>query len=177
MPPDLASQANTAIAQRIQEKFDAYLLGLIFTILGLSIQTAKFGSSPIADASEIIGWVLFLVAGLAGLSRLEGASEIYRLYGVQAQKEEAGLAGEHVRFQGKTEVYVAPLGKSVPVEQYIGEAKQSVGTVEKAIKPLQTRGYAKYRIMKYSFVAGLLALMVARALVPIRGIVHAWTTR
>jgi hypothetical protein len=43
MATEPASQSNTAMAQRIQEKFDAYLLGLIFTILGLSIQTAKLG--------------------------------------------------------------------------------------------------------------------------------------
>lgn len=49
-----ATPSNTAIAQRIQEKFDAYLLGLIFTVLGLSIQTAKFGALPWADVLEII---------------------------------------------------------------------------------------------------------------------------
>ena len=71
MPSESAGHSNTAIAQRIQEKFDAYLLGLIFTILGLSIQTAKFGPSATADAFEVISWVLFLVAGLTGLSRFE----------------------------------------------------------------------------------------------------------
>lgn len=59
---------------------------------------------------------------------------------------------------------------------YIGEAKQSVATVEDVLKPLQRRGYVKYRVMKYAFVAGLFALMLARAVVPIRGILHAWTT-
>src|SRR5260370_41271740 len=34
-----ASPSNTIIVQRTQEKFDAFLLGLTFTFLGLSIHT------------------------------------------------------------------------------------------------------------------------------------------
>jgi NhaP-type Na+/H+ or K+/H+ antiporter len=170
-----ASQQNTAIAQRIQEKFDAYLLGLIFTILGLSIQTAKFGTSPTADALEILSWLLLLVAGLAGLSRLEWAPEMYRLFGLQQEKDELGRAVQLASLKGTTEVYVAPLGKSVPADQYVAEAKESVATVEAALKPLQRKGFIKYRVMKVAFVLGLFSLMCARALLPVRGIFHAWT--
>jgi hypothetical protein len=171
-----ASQSNTAIAQRTQERFDAYLLGLIFTILGLSIQTAKLGTSPTADAFEVISWVLFLVAGLTGLSRFEGTSEVYRLYGIQDEKEEAKRALQKAKLEGLKEVFVAPLKKFIPVDQYIAEASQSVATVKGVVEPLVQRSGKKYRVMKYGFAAGLLALMVARAWEPIHGIVHAWTT-
>ncbi|SRR6266851_1480176 len=176
MATEPANPSNTAIAQRTQEKFDAYLLGLIFTILGLSIQTAKFGSAPTADAFEVISWVLFLVAGLAGLSRFEWTSEVYRLYGIQDEKEEAKRALQKAKLEGLKQVFVAPLNRSVPVDQYIEEASQSVATVKGRVDPLVRRSIRKYRVMKYGFVAGLLALMVARALVPIRGIFHVWTT-
>ena len=172
----MTDPSNTIIAQRTQEKFEAFLLGLIFTILGLSIQTAKFGSSPLADVSELISWVLLLVAGLAGLSRFEWTSEIYRLYGVQDEKEGSKRAVQKAQFEGIKDVYVAPLEKSVPASQYIAEAKDSVTKVVAAIKPLQRRSTVKYRVMKYAFVAGLVAFMLARAFVPIRGIIHAFNT-
>src|SRR5437667_497417 len=116
MATEPASQSNTAIAQRIQEKFHAYLLGLIFTILGLSIQTAKFGTSPTADAFEIVSWVLLLVAGLTGLSRMEWTPEVYRLYGIQDEKEELKRAAQRAKMEGMKEVYVAPLKKSVSAD-------------------------------------------------------------
>jgi len=171
-----ASPSNSIIAQRTQEKFDAFLLGLIFTILGLSIQTAKFGVSPVADTSEVLSWVLFLVAGLAGLSRFEWTSEIYRLYGVQDEKEQLKRAAQRAQLEGKTDLYVMPLEKTVSASQYIAEAKDSVTKVGDAIKPLMKRSFIKYRVMKFTFVAGLVALMFARALVPIRGIINAWTS-
>ena len=129
-----------------------------------------------ADAFEVISWVLFLVAGFTGLSRMEWTPEVYRLYGIQDEKEEAKRALQKAKLEGLKQVFVAPLNKSVPVDQYIAEASQSVATVKGIVEPLVKRSAKKYRVMKYGFVAGLLALMLARAWVPIGGIVHAWWT-
>src|SRR2546427_1558098 len=144
MPSEPAGHSNTAIAQRTQERFDAYLLGLIFTILGLSIQTAKLGTSPTADAFEVISWVLFLVAGLTGLSRFEGTSEVYRLYGIQDEKEEAKRALQKAKLEGLKEVFVAPLNKFIPDDQYIAEASQSVATGQGVVEPVVQRSGKKY---------------------------------
>lgn len=59
------------IAQQSQEKFEFYLIGLVFTLLVLSIQTAKFGQSNLSNFFELSGWVSLAVSGLFGLSRLE----------------------------------------------------------------------------------------------------------
>ena len=65
------SDIDREIAQKTQEKFEFYVISLVFTLLALSIQTSKFGSSNIADASELSGWVSLLVSGLAGLWRMQ----------------------------------------------------------------------------------------------------------
>src|SRR5438477_153548 len=58
-------------AHNKQEKFEFYLISLVFTLLALSIQTAKFGAFAIGDVFELVGWLGLLVSGVAGLWRIE----------------------------------------------------------------------------------------------------------
>ncbi|MBU9546827.1 hypothetical protein LGM48_28845 [Burkholderia multivorans] len=58
-------------SRELQEKFELYLLALIFTILGLAIQIAKFGIYRTADVSQILGWVSLTISGVCGLWRME----------------------------------------------------------------------------------------------------------
>jgi hypothetical protein len=172
-----SSQLNIEVGQRIQEKFDAYLLGLIFTTLALSLQTAKFGTYLIADSLELVSWMLLLIAGLAGLSRLEWIPELYRLISLRHEKEELAHGAEKARLQGAKELHVVPLGRAVPTDQFIAEAKDSVAKVEKHLEPLERRGLKKYKTMKYCFVAGLFTLICARGYGPLRHIIDAWPWR
>ena len=162
-----ASQENLRIAQRIQEKFDAYLLGLIFTVLGLSIQTAKFGASRYADLLELLAWVLLLVAGLVGLSRLEWVPEISRLHSLSDEQTELRRAAEEAQVKGARELNVVPSGKVVSIEQCIADAKASGAKVEAHLAPIEKQAKQKYHLMKWGFVAGLALLICARGIVPL----------
>ena len=46
----------------LKSKFELYFLGLVFTLLGLAIQTSKFGTNPISEIAELLGWVCLLVS-------------------------------------------------------------------------------------------------------------------
>ena len=62
---------NEKQAIALQEKMEFYFVGLVFTILGLSIQT-KPTLQPLPWLYvETLGWLLLLLAGLSGLRRLE----------------------------------------------------------------------------------------------------------
>src|ERR1700675_3517520 len=74
-------------AASTSEKFELYTISLVFTLLALSVQTAKFGDSYIADSSELLGWVTLLISGIFGLWRMElkpmALSNLERKHGVE----------------------------------------------------------------------------------------------
>jgi len=71
---------NYDIAQRIQEKFDFYLIALTFTVLGFSIQTVKFGKVVYADLAELIAWFLLIISGVLGLRKMMWKASLFRLH-------------------------------------------------------------------------------------------------
>jgi hypothetical protein len=69
-----AAKASTRAQRyslRIQHRFDFYIVALTFTLLGLSVQTARFCSSRWSNGLELVGWLAFLGSALVGLWRLE----------------------------------------------------------------------------------------------------------
>ena len=71
---------NIRYARIPQEKFEYYLVALTFTLLGLSVQTVKFGSSNVADILELVGWVVLLLSGIMALLRLEMQPVVHNNY-------------------------------------------------------------------------------------------------
>ena len=67
-------------AQEMEVKFGFYSVALTFTILGLSIQTASFGANFVADSAELLAWLILLISGFNGLSRLEHISHLLELF-------------------------------------------------------------------------------------------------
>lgn len=70
---------NVQHARDIQWKFEIYLLGLVFTLLALAVQTAKLGGGTWPALLEISGWLSLLVSGLSGLSRVEWLPVIHQV--------------------------------------------------------------------------------------------------
>jgi len=55
----------------VMEKIEFYFLGLTFTLLALAVQTFKPSTSLTADVVETGGWLLLLISGLVGVSKIE----------------------------------------------------------------------------------------------------------
>jgi hypothetical protein len=75
------------IAQKQQDRFEFYLVSLVFTLLALSIQTSGFGESSVADIFELLGWVSLLTSGISGLWRMEFLP-LERIRGTQKEEYE-----------------------------------------------------------------------------------------
>ena len=67
------------VCQRVQERIQYYFLTLTFTLLALSVQTAKFDGTITQAISELTGWTLLFISGVVGLLRLDQIPKNYKL--------------------------------------------------------------------------------------------------
>jgi len=157
-------------SRQLQEKFELYLLALIFTLLGLAVQTAKFGINQLADILELLGWVFLLISGLAGLSRLEWLPVAYK-----TNSHLVGLKNEHTELmavaeQGIVEIAVQDQNEPADIQAIIDDRTQAIQKVENRVKKLEKSILRKYCIHKWLFVLGLTFLIVARGSSPVMNI-------
>jgi len=157
-------------SRELQEKFELYLLALIFTILGLAIQTAKLGTYRAADVSEILGWVSLAVSGVAGLWRMEWVPVALKT-GAQLQglrKERQELA-EHAD-RGVQQVRIEDQPEPADVRRLIETRDDIINRGQARLDKIEAAIGIKYEIHKWTFVLGLVLLIVARSYAPVVGV-------
>ena len=151
---------NLEHAINIKDKFHFYFLALVFTILGLSIQTSKFISYPQAIV-EIFAWASLLCSGLAGLSRMEWLPLGYEHYSkLVAQKtflREAKTGRELMNGSGEI---MSPL----EAEEFIKDVNSRMEERATFMDKLERKEKIQYFIHKWLFVVGLIFLAVSRAI-------------
>ena len=136
---------NTEISQRLQERFEFYVIALAFTILGLSIQTASFGESLVSDSFELLGWLFLFVSGLVGLSRLEWVPVAYNIHaGIQNLQAEATRLRQ-AQQMGHNEVPVIDNEREiVPVEEAIQTQDDAVIQLKPKVENIEKWISRKY---------------------------------
>jgi hypothetical protein len=160
----MSDNSNLDVSMRIQEKFEFYFLSLTFIILGLSIQTAKFGSHAISDIFELLAWVFLFIAGIAGLSRMRWAPSLYKVKNEIIRREE--YRDEAKRRESKGETFVIQGDKEKPIGDFITSVSQGVKEVEDQFGELEIKNDRKYWLHVYGFIFGLLFLIVSRGYGP-----------
>lgn len=160
----MSDKSNLDVSVRIQEKFEFYFLSLTFIILGLSIQTSKFGSHAISDGFELLAWIFLFIAGMAGLSRMRWASSFYKVKDEIIRREQ--YRDEAKRRESSGETYVIRGEKEKPIGDFIADASQSAKEVEEQLGKLEIKNDRKYWLHVYGFTFGLLFLMVSRGYGP-----------
>lgn len=152
-------------ARSLQEKFELYLLALVFTILGLAIQTAKLGAAPLPDLLEFSGWVVLLFSGLVGLWRMEWIPPLYKSHTAEAQitKELADMREAHengqelVQFEDGT----------VPIAEAIQTREAGLAKAKKQVRERERAMHIKYSFHKWLMVLGFVLLIAARGQGPL----------
>jgi hypothetical protein len=155
---------NLEIAVQVQQKFDFYFLALVFTILGLTVQTSTI-TGKYQCFFEIASWILLLASGLAGLSRLAWRPVFYMQADFIQRKENDIRALEESRISGKP--VIKPSGEYWTQEELFGEQtklEQSISAVEERKNKIEKRLKWKYLIHKWCFAAGICLLLLSRAI-------------
>jgi hypothetical protein len=168
---DKPASSDVKYARQLQEKFELYLLGLIFTLLALAIQTAKFGTDDIADVFEIGGWFSLLASGLVGLSRIEWIpvtlqthSELLKIKTELTQLHDAAA-------QGAVQVPVLDQAAPANIAALVADRTAAIARVEIRVKSLEAGVRRKYEVHKWSFVCGLVLVVAARSYAPVQSLI------
>jgi len=160
-----AGDESNKQAIAVQQKFEFYVLGLTFTLLGLSVQTASFGRNLFPDGLELLAWTSLTISGLVGLSRLEGVPRIYELHGHQSDfetraREMRTALQQGVAFRSLTD------GSALSADRVLEDMDAAIAKIKEAVEPKVDAAVRKYRAQKRFFVAGIILLACARAFFP-----------
>lgn len=155
---------NAAAAHRVQVKFEFYLVALTFTVLGLSVQTAKFGGLVVADALELFSWVVLLLSGLFGLWRLEWSPVFYHVSDRRDWSHEIARQARRQISSGVQQVGVSGEDRTFPVDEIVRMHEEAVSRFDKELDGLQNRQLKKYRVQRATLLVGMVGLVVARGL-------------
>ena len=152
---------NIEQARQVQSKFEFYVIALVFTVLGFSIQTADLNKHMIHAILEIIAWICLLVSGLAGLSRLHWIPLL--IY----QKEYLKVNQGDLKLLEKTKnsgmgVYNEMNSKTEPVEPLIESKENEIEKRNTVIKRISNKGDTKFKIHKWGFILGFGFLLLSR---------------
>jgi len=159
----MADPSDRILSIQTQEKFEFYLLSLVFTLLAASIQTAKFGTSMFADLMELLGWICLLVAGLAGLLRME---IVPLARANHARQVEAERDIERIR----SEPQIQSGEQRVRLDDVLRDKQKYVAELKAVVKKQEAQLFPRYRIHKWAFFGGVTAVAIARAWPPLHSL-------
>lgn len=166
MSDDKSKTSDYAVAQQTQEKVHLYFVSLVFTLLALSIQSAKFGSSVISDVAELVGWLSLLVSGLASLSYLEGTSHIRVTLAKKQDINNTISEFELKKLRGAQEFYIVDEQRKQNINETIEDLKRKVIDLDDLQKKQERPSRWKYCVARYIFLLGLVAILLSRAYGP-----------
>lgn len=150
----MSDASNLKAAQEVHHKLEFYLVALAFTTAAFATQTGKLSGSILGDLAEVMSWLLLVLSGLVGLSRLERIPVAYRTY-------------EYVK---KRKISIEEYKEETEYADSISILKSQIAEFEPELKKVETGNLRKYFWQKLFLVAGLVALLLARLLNQAKGL-------
>lgn len=159
-------QKDLEAGQRVQERIQYYFLTLTFTLLALSVQTAKFDGTNTEAIIELTGWALLFISGVVGLLRLDQIPRNYKLsIHMQSFKENIDDA-----ISIQKEDPSLPPDKKLKINEFIEDQKKGFNHFESQKNALLENFSKLYWVHKYGLLLGLFFVLISRGLPPIRSI-------
>jgi hypothetical protein len=161
------------IAQQGQEKFEFYLISLVFTLLALAVQSASFAGNHIKNGLELCSWLFLLLSGLAGLFRLQWIP-VARIHMADKRAiEEEVFKLKELQLRGQTELHVLETNSTQSIAERMHHRKTAMEIYDPVIKRVERKVQVSYELHKYTFVIGVSLVACARGYEPAKDIISA----
>lgn len=148
----------------VMEKYEFYFLGLTFTLLGASIQTADFGDySKVNSLIELMGWFTFGLSGVVGLSKIEYLPSLITIRNEKDSNKGYVSELQRARALGTRSVRVAQTGEALEIDQVISTVEANVSTWSNRLEQFGKWHEIKHIVQKYSFLSALFLVACSRA--------------
>jgi hypothetical protein len=154
-----------------QVKFEFYFVGLIFTLLGLSVQSAKFEINFIASSCELLGWLTLLGSGLIALFRLKRIPDKHLALaelGMLESRNEA-LKGLEEQWQPRRNIMTTYPDTRPPLATILEEMTKTVtamGTLRDDVNNIERGIRWRAVLQTWLFIVGICLVVTARAIGP-----------
>jgi hypothetical protein len=169
---DEKALSNRNFAQSTQDKFEQYIIALTFTILALSIQSAHFGLSIVADIAECVSWVLLLVSGFFGLKRWESTPALYLTYAANDMLVRQEQQVRDVIVAGGDTIQDLKDGKIYTIKALTDSIAKNKEIVAVALKKANATLAGRFGVQKAFLYGGFLLLVFARTYIPVTSLLH-----
>lgn len=150
---------NQEFANDFQQKTEMYFLALIFTVIALVIQSAKFSGDRLQWTVEIAGWVVLIVTGILALVRVTWVPLIFRysaeMYRKRDLLNDAENAPDDTHFQPEDKVLTKP--------QFLAYLTDIIAKAEAEVDKITNKTTAAYKWQFRLFILGIVLVGVARA--------------
>jgi hypothetical protein len=163
-----AYRSNIEYARTLQEKYEYYIAGLTFTLLALSIQTAKLGTEKAQIIFELFGWCLLLVSGIIALLRFRMQPVAHKNYALLDREKLRVKEYKLAQSNGTTEALLQETNQTVPLEKLIQDIEDSIKRNEPKLVAIEDTLINQHRWHLWLFVIGFVSVMLSRAYIPLK---------
>ena len=111
--------------------------------------------------------MLLQTCGLVGLWRLEWEPKVLQLGATENHLQDRRHSLQQASVQGTRAVYITLEKRDAPIEELIKQAESDHALVTARLSLLDRIAIRKYKVQKWSFVLGVLGLLVPRGYVPL----------
>lgn len=156
---------NLDFAQKFQQQFEFYFTGLVFTLLGLAVQTGKSTSHNWINYFELSGWICLMTCGCVALHRLMMVPSLIRSQ-VELDRVTTELEQLNIDLQnGHSPNTTIPTedSSSLTLSQAIEQHTQSKNNIEVIVRKSDTWNSYKGWICMVTFLLALFFLIISRS--------------
>ena len=165
---DITPVINQAL--ETDRKFEFYFSGLIFTLLGLSVQTSRPDADIVPVTLELLGSSLFLVSGIIAIIRLTWLRDrLWRFVDLETTNREM-QDFERYKRDGGTYLIQQEDNTKVAIAECIATKIEEDAILNDIISSLARKGTNYFKAQLWTFFAAILFIMISRVWPQIIGI-------